>query len=152
MLPEETEMQKDTSLHSLSHTALPSSAHTSFKIMDSAQQAVNSLQARTVPGTQTSWHYHPVSRGFEGPLEDPFPCPRASHLSVSRLSGPNCWTVRGRGLARCPTLQTSLVKQAKEGSGERPGPADSTPGRADTGLRNLKTNIGTGKEEAAPGC
>lgn len=58
----------------------------------------------------------------------------------------------GRGLARYPTLQTSLVKPVKEGSGERPGPADSTAGRADTGLRNLKTNIGTGKEEAAPGC
>jgi hypothetical protein len=118
--------------------------------------AANELPASSHCSHRTNeWHYHAVSSGLEGSLEGPSPMPRSlpsPQLSNSRLSGPNCWTVRGRGLARCPTLQTSLVKQAKEGSGERPGPADSTPGRADTGLRNLKTNIGTGKEEAAPGC
>lgn len=87
-------------------------------------------------------------RGGPSPMSQSLPLPQ---LSNWRLSGPNYRTARGRGLARCPTLQTSLVKQVKEGS-RGTGPADSTPGRADTGLRNLKTNIRTGKEEAAPGC
>lgn len=42
-------------------------------------------------------------------------------------------------MAWCPTLQTSLVKPAKEGSKDRPR-ASGHRGKGDTGFRNLKTN------------